>query len=151
MWIIKAKEQKHWSIIDSSTIRTSRARHNKIRPTRCRQRSVRATSHINTYIARILNKHILSIVICVSFFLNRILFYYILVKNNFRLYRSKLWAHLSFDECLNYLNFNFVSDKIFSLNELNAIKILYKRSPEWSRFVKFWRRYCKKAQISMFP
>ena len=35
---------------------------------------------------------------------------------NFIHYQSKLWDHLSFDDCLNYLNFNSVSDKIFSLN-----------------------------------
>ena len=61
-------------------------------------------------------------------------------------YRSKLWDHLFFDDCLNYLDFNSVSDKICSLNELDAIKILYKMSSEWNRFVKFWRRYCKKSQ-----
>ena len=44
-------------------------------------------------------------------------------------YRSKLSDHLFFDDCLNYLNFNSVSDKICSLDELNAIKILYKMSP----------------------
>ena len=45
-------------------------------------------------------------------------------------YRSELWGHLFFDDCLNFLNFNSVSDKICSLNELNSIKILYKMSPE---------------------
>ena len=44
--------------------------------------------------------------------------------------KSKLWDHLFFDDCLNYLNFNSVSDKICSLDNLNAIKIRYKMSPE---------------------
>lgn len=67
-------QRRPWFIIDSSTIRTSRARHNKIRPTRCRQRSVRASSHINNYIVKILNKHILSIVKFVCSYLNFITF-----------------------------------------------------------------------------
>ena len=45
-------------------------------------------------------------------------------------YRSKLWDHVFFDDYLNYLNFNSVSDEICSLNELNAIKTLYKMSLE---------------------
>ena len=45
-------------------------------------------------------------------------------------YRSKLWDHLFFDDYINYLNFNSVNDKICSFNELNAIKILYKMTPE---------------------
>ena len=32
-------------------------------------------------------------------------------------YRSELWDHLFFDDCLNYLNFNFVSDEISTLNK----------------------------------
>ena len=59
--------------------------------------------------------------------------------------RSKLGDHVFFDDYLIYLNFNFVSDEICSHYELNAIKILYKMSQEWSCFVKFWRRYCKKS------
>ena len=42
----------------------------------------------------------------------------------------ELWDQLFFDDSLIYLNFNSVSDKIFSLNKLNVIKILFKMSPE---------------------
>ena len=45
-------------------------------------------------------------------------------------YRSKLRDHVFFDDYLNYINFNSVSDEICSHYELNAIKILYKMSPE---------------------
>ena len=45
-------------------------------------------------------------------------------------YRSKLGDHVFFDDYLNYLNYNFLSDEICSHYELNAIKILYKMSPE---------------------
>ena len=45
-------------------------------------------------------------------------------------YRSKFGDHVFFDDYLNYLNFNFVSDEICSHYELSAIKILYKMSPE---------------------
>ena len=62
-----------------------------------------------------------------------------------RHYRSELWDHLFFDDCLNYLNFNSVSDEICTLNNVKAIKIIFKISLEWSRFVKFWRSYCKKS------
>ena len=31
-------------------------------------------------------------------------------------YRSELWDHLFFDNCLNYPNLNYVSEKICSLN-----------------------------------
>ena len=31
-------------------------------------------------------------------------------------YRSELWDHLFFDNCLNYPNLNYVSEKFFSLN-----------------------------------
>ena len=31
-------------------------------------------------------------------------------------YRSELWDHLFFDNCLNYLNLNYASEKICSLN-----------------------------------
>ena len=61
-------------------------------------------------------------------------------------YRSELWDHLFFDDCLNYLNFNSVSDKICTLSNVKAIKIIIKISLEWSRFVQFWRNYCKKSQ-----
>ena len=61
-------------------------------------------------------------------------------------YRSELWDHLFFDDCLNYLNFNYVSDEICTLNNVKAIKVIFKISPEWSYFVKFWRNYCKKSQ-----
>ena len=44
-------------------------------------------------------------------------------------YRSKLGDHVLFDDYLNYLDFNFVSDEICSHCELNAIKILYKMCP----------------------
>ena len=52
------------------------------------------------------------------------------IRNNYIIlhYRSKLWYHLIFDDYLNYLNYNSVSDKICSFNELNAIKIHYKMS-----------------------
>ena len=45
-------------------------------------------------------------------------------------YRSELRDHLFFNYCLNYLNINSMSDKILPLNKLNAIKILFKMSPE---------------------
>ena len=45
-------------------------------------------------------------------------------------YRSKLRDHVFFDDYLNYLNFNSVSDEICSHYELNTIKILCKMSPE---------------------
>ena len=41
-----------------------------------------------------------------------------------------LYICLFFNDCLHYLIFNSVSDKICSFIELNAIKILYKLSPE---------------------
>ena len=31
-------------------------------------------------------------------------------------YRSELWDNLFFDNCLNYPNLNYVSEKIFSSN-----------------------------------
>ena len=45
-------------------------------------------------------------------------------------YRSELWDHLFFDDCLNYLNFNSVSDEICTLNNVKAIKIIFKISLE---------------------
>ena len=45
-------------------------------------------------------------------------------------YRSELWDHLFFDDCLNYLNFNSVSDKICTLKNVTAIKIIFKISLE---------------------
>ena len=45
-------------------------------------------------------------------------------------YWSELWDHLFFDDCLNYLNFNSVSDEICILNNAKAIKIIIKISLE---------------------
>ena len=45
-------------------------------------------------------------------------------------YRSELWDHLFFDDCLNYLNFNSVSEKSCTLNNVKAIKIIFKISLE---------------------
>ena len=61
-------------------------------------------------------------------------------------YRLELWDHLFFDDCLNYLNFNSASDEICTLSNVKAIKIIFKISLKWSRFIKFWRSYCKKSQ-----
>ena len=52
------------------------------------------------------------------------------VKINNIHYRSELWDHLFFDDCLNYLNFNFVSDEICTLKNAKAIKIIFKISLE---------------------
>ena len=41
-------------------------------------------------------------------------------------YRSELWDHLFFDDCLNYLNFNSVSDEICTLNNMKATKLSLK-------------------------
>ena len=41
-------------------------------------------------------------------------------------YRAEFWDHLFFNNCFNYLNFDSVSDKVFSLVKLNAIKIPFK-------------------------
>ena len=60
-------------------------------------------------------------------------------------YRSELWDQLFFDNFLNYLHFNSVSDEICTLNNVKAIKIIFIITLEWSRFVKFWRNYCKKS------
>ena len=54
-------------------------------------------------------------------------------------YWSELWDHLFFDNCLNYLNLNYASEKIFLLIKFKANKIPYKMSLAWIRFVKFWR------------
>ena len=61
-------------------------------------------------------------------------------------YRSELWDHLFFDDCLNYLNFNSVTDEICTLNNVKAINIIFISSLEWSCFVKFLRSYCTKSQ-----
>ena len=45
-------------------------------------------------------------------------------------YRSELWDHLFFGDCLNYLNFNSVSDEICTLNNVKAINIIFKISLE---------------------
>ena len=45
-------------------------------------------------------------------------------------YRSELWDHLFFDDCLNYLNFNPVSDEICTLNIVKASKIILKLRPD---------------------
>ena len=45
-------------------------------------------------------------------------------------YRSELWDHLFFDDCLNYLNFNSVSDEICTLNNAKDVKIIFKISLE---------------------
>ena len=45
-------------------------------------------------------------------------------------YPSEVWDHLVFDDCLNYLNFNSVSDEICTLNNMKAIKIIFKISLE---------------------
>ena len=31
-------------------------------------------------------------------------------------YRSEFWGHLFFDDCLNYYNLNYASEKIYPLN-----------------------------------
>ena len=41
-------------------------------------------------------------------------------------YRSELWDHPFYDECLNYLNFNSVIDEICTLNNVRAIKVILK-------------------------
>ena len=41
-------------------------------------------------------------------------------------YRSELWDHLFVDDYLNYFNFNSVSDEILTLNNVKAIKIIFK-------------------------
>ena len=38
-------------------------------------------------------------------------------------YRSELWYHLFFDDCLNYLNFNSVSDEICTLKVVRSRKL----------------------------
>ena len=40
-------------------------------------------------------------------------------------YRSELWDHLFFDNCLNYYNLNYVSEKMCSLNQIQN----YQNSP----------------------
>ena len=45
-------------------------------------------------------------------------------------YWSKLWDHLFFDDCLNYFNFNSVSDEICIFNNVKAIKFTFKISLE---------------------
>ena len=45
-------------------------------------------------------------------------------------YRSELWDHRFFDDCLKYLNFNSVNDEICTLNNVKAIKFIFKISLE---------------------
>ena len=42
----------------------------------------------------------------------------------------KLENHLFFDDCLKYLNFNSVNDEICTLNNVKAIKLIFKISLE---------------------
>ena len=45
-------------------------------------------------------------------------------------YRSELWDQLFFDDCLNYLNFNSMSNGICTINNVKAVKIILKISLE---------------------